>query len=886
MTPEERQKKEARIALLRKKLRVEELKEKIASHKMSYDEATKGEVAAEVGRSVVRGGGYAAEGFADIYDIARASVDQLAPESWGVEDRSVMDQINPFAPPDKGDIAREKFAKDTGLDEWGKEKIRRGDNALLDMTKTASEYIMPVVTGGGLGGLKQTAKNIAKIGGGAAVGEQVGGETGEMIGALTSGVASRATLDRGKQLFNKYFKGDPNHLSDMDIEDALQAIMLHADDPEKAKANFLKALENGEKGTFADLCKDRGIYNVEAMAQAGTSAGNKLNVAQEQRNAQMEQRIGDQFDDHAYVNPDQPGQVGRDVLTGKIQERRGLRDESIAGAERLAAAGLTQSRAKVEGATSDLMDAERLNADAINTGGNFTPPSAASEKLSNTYALTEKADDVRNVRPVWAPFNDPNLPPIDVANIVPMVRAELAKMNSAKRKGIEKHFANELKLLDDMNPATGEHPNEVQGVIDLIKGKLTNIDAAKTYTREMVQINKKLEKFLQDSAAGGMYKAGQAATKKHKDKFEPGSVGDARRKTTDGRLLMANMGENLEKGAVTAAEIKQSGSPAVIKTFKQTMMSLATREEGLGRLDAFINKHDELLSAFPDLRDQVHTLQRANKRLDTQVKATKDIHKVEATAQKDMAGTLKQARKAANAKATKGTKALYASVLGDFADKPQKSITKILNDENGPDMMKRLINDVGKTPKDRANLKSLIGQQFLEGISRTEGTINPATVAQFKKMRGTLEADGIMSGPELDVIADVLDLTEGTAMRRGASPIKHDFSRHDKIASALVATAMLKFLPGNSLLLSGTTRDWFKEAVLKVGDPQITKALDTMIGDAGRFEEAVKKFKPASEVDMKNMLTSMLKDAQNQTIGVVVPATMVQAGNEQTYSRE
>ena len=171
--------------------------------KQSYADASKLDVTAEIGRSLGKGGEYAAEFLADTADVIRSPFDQFVP---GFEDNQLLDELNPFGaegPSDK--FRREKMWESDLAQTLTAEKMRTGEHAGLDAAKTAAEYVIPAFTGQGL---KKALAEAAITGGAAALGENIGaryglGEEGELLAALAGGLGSGKVADAAVAAYRK-----------------------------------------------------------------------------------------------------------------------------------------------------------------------------------------------------------------------------------------------------------------------------------------------------------------------------------------------------------------------------------------------------------------------------------------------------------------------------------------------------------------------------------------------------------------------------------------------------------------------------------------------------------------------------------------------------------
>jgi hypothetical protein len=819
MTPEI----QTRIAELEREKRIIELEREraeIADTKMSYDEATKGDVAAELGRSGVRGGGYAAEFIGDAYDVGRAAFDQFIP---GAEDRSVLDALNPFAPADKGDIARQQLIEDTGLDKWGEEKIRRGDNAWLDAGKTAIEYVLPTLTGGPVGGLKHMAKQVVATSLGAAGGEAIGnqwnetgGTIGEIIGAVSGGLSVNTLMRAGKNLLARH-RGKNSVLSEEGLENALAAIMQQADDPLVAKEAFFTAIKKGDAGTMADMMADAGVYNTEALARKGTIAERGIQTAQQERQAQM---------------------------VGRVEDVAGAGDPT-----RLPGLAQTMQAKGVSRIDQGRYAAQKKAADLRTDVLVDTPVSEQSTKLANTYTNLDQTRRKLDVKPFWKIFDDAG--DIATPDMAGKIDRKLAKFDDIDEIPIRREFADEITALKNMGETTS--PAALHKIISRAKAKAADrTQPASNYQRQMDEVMGTFEDMLVDVPG---YTLARKAERAHQQRVNPGGVGEARRKTRDTPgLFMTTLKKDLEKGSVTAAEIKQAKSPAVEKAFEDTMRAMANRAlETPTGLASFLRKHDELLASFPKLRKDL-----------TALRSAEDV----ATA------TVKQT--------PKSKKRLYSRLVNDMVDEPNKTLDKILKSETAATDLKGLMKQFGKSPDGKAAMQRAVVDRFITTAKGTDDVIKPRVVADFKNVRESLVSSGVLTLDEADTIATVLNMTDAGKLRGGAAAqsLGDDMGTGFKLGTSALAGMVMKIVPGNSLILAGAAKTFMKDMMLKNPTPELTAALETMVSNPRKFEAAMRKYNPKTARDMKTMLAAILKDVHDWTSGPTVPATMVVSGGK------
>ncbi len=837
------------------------------SQRMSYEDATKGDVAAELARSVGRGGKYAVEFAADIGDIIAAPF---------TEDTTILDELNPFSAPGKWDKWREEEIYDTSAGKFlTEEKIRRGDNALLDAGKTAAEYILPTLTGGAGGAGKQILKEIAFTATGAAGGEALGqalqgkpgtaGEIGEVIGALTGSLGQRKLTAGAKAILTKVLnRVNPKtgeKLTDQEAVHFIQSIMEVSDDPAKAADNVVQALDRGEAGTLAELADDADLFNVESLVEKGSRGARARTAAGEARDAQMldEARVG----------------FGEGDVTAAPQLAKARTQQAQ---QRINAAtdkpGLARS---VEVATDAAQQASKQAENLLDAAKLDVPVSQQSEKLADTYDLVDKRLRDKDVQPLWDDFDAQ--PPIATPDMGMFLDRTLDAMDPLPVKGIKREFADELEIIRGWGPDTP--PAQIHSVISSVKRKLRDVAEAKPYQKEMATITRNLERFLEQSPAGASYTAARNAERKLQQRVSPGSLGKARRTVEDGKLLASKLAKDLEGGALTAQYIKQSASPAIIKQAKDTIRALANRDiKSPAELNTFIRRHDELLNEFPDVKKELLDAQDARFAADITEEAAVEVGKQSTTMQAGLTAARSKARSQ-----------LSQSMLARYAADPGATLDTILRNKNPQREMDELIRAVGRTKEGIDSLKAQIGDKFIRNVPRAAGRVDPKAVQEFERIKPLLQKRGLLSPDEIAVVEAALSKTRSTSLRQAAAVAKEGKANKEalNLLASATAASLMSILPGSSLIMAGAIRRNVKVHLTKHPDPIIIKGLQEMIDNPARFREALANYKgPKDGNSIAQYLLRFIQTtaAASLTPTFARPAAIVQLGGEDTLYNE
>jgi hypothetical protein len=862
--------------------------------RMDYEDASKGDVVAEIGRSLGRGGQYAAEFGGDIYDVARASVDQFIP---GADDRSILDQLNPNAPDSPSDIARQEVYDTDAVKFLTEEKIKRGGSAGLDAAKTFSEYVLPTITGGGAGTARKLAADVAATGIGAAGGEYLGnliggsdsGEIGEVIGAISGGLSSGAMVRKLTDIYDGLLKRiNPKtgeKLTDAEVDQVVRTLMVQADNPEQAVINAEEAFKSGDKGTLADLTQDPELYNIEALGQKGSSVMRGADAQGEAIDSQILERVKRVTGENSGASEGLANarRTAANLKINAVTQGRGIEqgtkaadsifesNKAILAAEDAAANAAQDAQISLQGAVLDV------------------PMSQQSNKLAATYNRAESMNRSKQVQPLWDKFDaEPDISMIGVSDIVEDMMSPLSKNH---QRQINTVFKNELE--DIKNLEYTESANELHDIISSLKGSISeaaangkSVGAAKTF---MGRITKQIEGHLEASTAGPSYVAARKAESTLHKRFNEGGLGKTRKKVEDGRLLASGLAKDFEAGAVTADYIRRSGSPAIIKQAQDTLRALANRDAKTPEeLNAFLRKYDEILTEFPDVKTDLldaQTAQGISANVGESSKGvisqqTDNIKVTEQGLSKSL-DDIKTTK--ANAKAK-----LQASILNKYAENATDTLDKILSDSAPLRQMEELIASVGKTSKSRESLKAAIGDRFLSKAAYKEGRLNPKLLDEFNKVKPQLEK--LMDADELEVIEYALKRTNTVGLRKSAAVQRagNQTKEFKSLLASGVAAMAMNIIPGSSLIMAGAVRRVVKAQLAADPDPLVIKGLQEMVDNPERFRAAFAKYKQTTPETTGKAILQFIKESYNPIRGargaadnVLTAPLIVNSGDEE-----
>ena len=850
---------------------------------MAYEDASKGQVAGELLNAGRRGLRIAAEGVGDLYDIGRATVDTFIP---GMEDRSILDAMNPLAAPDEGDIAREKYL-------WQPNKaavqrnIKPGGSMPMDFGVTALENAPSAMVFGGAKGLGNKVAETAITSLAAATGEQgtraaaeaLGAdptnaqEIGEVVGAILGGFASPTGTAKAKALIDKITKraSKPTDgaMTPQEYQEALQKILALADDPQKALANIIAGLDRGDKGTLADLAQDVGVYNVEDLAPKGSLAARQSEAA---INAREVEAVGS----------------SQNVFGGAL-DAAPLETDIVAANQ----ARLSQARAKAgeyEQATGARLNeqtaaaqtqAEEARKLADEISGEIAPPRLSSEEGKETAELfstmQKEVDEV--TKPLWDEFEA--APNVDTRYFPEAIESEISRLPLAEQRDVRAMLANVTKTVakfDDSMP-----PREVQALIKKIKGQLQAkaADGSKKFNVSEAQVAgiiTRIEGAIKSSPAGPAYQAALDATKQGYDKMGRGGLEKARR-VAEPETLAATIKLKGPAGAQTAREAIATGDERVIARIKENLRSEAGRS---GVNQKFMDDYADTLKVFDDVGYDLDMVVGLNTKADEAATAAKMAEEAK------VAGLAKAREQAAGR-----SKDIDATINAQFVNDPMATVSRIMsNDSTASRDMPALIRSVAKDPAQQAQLKQMIGEAFLEPIrmSNASGKGFVGTDDLAKKLENIKSSlAGALEPAEIKALEEIVQSVTDTRQLRKATAAQPaiKLSQGASLAASGVAAGILKFVPGGtSLILANNVRTYIKAAMMTNPDPLIMKALTEMTGNPQAFRQAAENFSPSpgqtDKMIAKEFAEYLINYGRRKFTGPVMVPAVKSSGDEET----
>ena len=826
--------------------------------KMSYEEASKGDVAAELARSGGRGFMEAtvelAGDFGDIVvDPIRDAYNAPEGGKLGAFGSSLLREVNPFdQTKGRSEQARHDLMYDNDLYRgMTEQKIRTGDNELLDAGKTGLEWAAGSV---GPGRAKDIAKLAAATGIGAGAGEYAGGTVGEIVGGIASGLgAPQAVAKKVIRLMDRF--KNKFQLSDSEaVARATEYLRKNSDDWEGAINKLENAIDEGEIGSFAELTGDRRLANVEAGPQKGSPTRQKFDELTQQRGEQTIEQFSEGFGPQTMA----PGasEVARsrvdqelldlDVSTGtrldEIDQAFEPRMAEIEDAAALATREAEQATTTAEGL------------EQITTSG--TQPSVASARVAKGVETLDKHLKKKYQDPAWKKFDDASLMDAETVKKT-LENATDELMHGTMKEDVEGSFGGVYRLINKWEGNV--RPSELHYVVSKIKAinaqQINMNGKLLPQNKALGQVGTAIEKQLKQAGADGdLYRDAITATRQRFDRTRQGVVADIGDEAqTFGKELL----QNLESGAVSADDILATESPAIIKRVEEYIRSVARRDG----VDTVVKKYDEFLQRFPNLRREFQDV------IESQGEASvlTETAKSRASEAKGELKVLRESQEKATAQVgeeSAGLKeSINQSVRNEYAKQPTKTITRLLNDaDEGADQLSQLVDTAGDAAGVRRDVGNAV-EEMITGSRAGKQTIDYGAITNFQKIRPKLE--GIFSPDELNKMQDTLERTRTSDYQKLAAPqkISRADSEMSNLYSSIAAASVVGTLPGTqSLLVGGAVRRFFKNHMFsrnKVIDPAVERVLDEIMLDPAKHIDDLIRNKITTQKEYDVFLNTM-----------------------------
>jgi hypothetical protein len=773
----------------------------------------------EVGRSFGWGVKQLGEFGADVlYDPLEAATPKPG-STTGETLRDFGNSIKPWGEPDPGDIAREEFYDKPIVQSLTEPIYMRGENTGLDMAKTAAEWAPSLVSPSSL---PRTIGQITLGGGGAAAGEQLFGEIGEVFGGIIGAIKggnAKPVMDN----IVSWLK-DRKGLAKEKAEQVVAEYMRKNATSVNPEAAVAEGVARGEQGTTAQLAGDTGLFGVEAGANVTPGAVAAQRTARQGRADQIVDEVGGAF------GPELP------------QATRGI-PQAAERAEQQIAGQVAESQGRLSQAVAGEADALRI---AEAQRGQVAPSSAtfeASEGLASTLDKAQAAYEKAFQNPAWKEFDAlrGKSGAIESGPFKTRVDNFIKRLSPTERTAFQQSYGSELAFIEGLNATA--RPSEIAFLLSRFKtvtGNAASTGSTTATEKFLTQIGTRMEDLLRAGPAGTLYDDAIAATVEGTRQFNMGGLRQARLGED-----IAGLGEQVVKagdaGATSAGNLANS-PPEVIAQTGEYLKALA-QKEGLNA--KFIDKYNGFLSRFPDqeLVTELRSAAAAETRLTQATAAARDATTADAAAQQG----------------------IHRTVLADFATKPIDTMAELLGKRDSITRLNTLIDDIA----DPAALRDAFRETFVNRMSTRVGgqnRVTPKAQEEFDRVYPALERLFADAPDELRAIQNAVEKSTVDLLRESVPGTKLVDSMDELdnlLSSAAAATIMTTGnLSGtHALMVGGAIKRFMMRAIGRKDhlDPEKIKILSDMVSNPEEFLRIMGNApKQAENVSVMERVTGIL----------------------------
>jgi hypothetical protein len=702
------------------------------------------------------------------------------------------------------------------------------------------------------------AKGLSKIpdlmmGLGAGVGEELGGETGEMMGGMLALAQSLRT-------------GKPADL-DKVSQQASEFIQANTLNPDRALTDLGGAIARNEQGTLADLSNDAGLYNLEGAVPKGTNLDRAINEQIIARQEQSANEIAAPFGEGS-------AELARSIAAGDVratnvniadvakQQRNTLEQtvsKQISEAEQVAA----QQQKLAEQATAE---ADQLAAGVSTTTKEFE----GSRALRG--AVEKNADELRKslLQPAWDKFEKG----------APVEISELQNVLSEKIDSLAPELADDLvskykTLIGQIENWEGQaEPRSVQYVLSQIKDATNNAKQTGNYTvleKELGRLGEAIQKQLENPVNNTAFTEALSASKEFyrktgkNTKFGKAVLNEEAETFADRVSFQGN------KGAATGRIIQESGSEE-IKSLAQDQIKAIAVNEGIDQ--KFMDNYDGFLSEFPELKRDFQRVADSRFKAAEMDKLAKEVATKSEAGSTKLKSTLEKEKGKISNREAGLAKSISREIISKYNDAPEATVTNLLKSKDGAKELNKLYRGL-KMAGGEAEFKAQIGQQMRDILAPKVNKTNRAdagSIDKFDKMRKTLVDSKVLTKKEADDIAEALQRNDTEFLRRSAGnqSVKAVLSETDKLmASAGAATLLAPASGGAQLMLQASVRRQLVNYMQrkKYSDKTLAK-IDEFIANPERYYDAAMKLsekqkgKNSPEKVARNLVSTIFATGQ------------------------
>jgi len=710
-------------------------------------------------------------------------------------------------------------------------------------------------------------------GAGAAGGEALGGDAGE----ITSGMAlplSSAGIGKGmRSMAGLTHAGLTNSM-----RRARGVISDHASDYDKAMKNIQTAVANGEKGSLAQLAQDEGLYSLEARIRSNPDAYPREVEQLRELDKAFEAESIRRLNKAGGVSPTQAAgelEPRYRQATDRVGERRGARTaaagtthgegvaaqqavvDEVLGAEQVAGETAQQAAQTSIAADEGLGKATGLVQYRKSRLDPKELPSQSSTRLAGQTREAAKKFQTERVDPAWDAFKNQK-ESIPAADAKAAMEEALAEMNPTARSILDDDFNKVLKRIKAWDGTI--HPSEIHTVVSDIKS--INNNAASGANSTFGTSNKYLGKVGDNLEA--VITGGGIRGQKYRNAVEESAAyhrlftkPDTSKSIINSQPEQAIKRLKGEAGATTARELEELSEfvPQADELVQNVIRHEAAGEFAPEITDAFMKQFEEILERYPERKAQLiglkdaqdartaaqATSKTAGRGLDKSLADLGKAKQASTTARGTQASnvaSLDKQRSRAESTAGRKAKSEYGKLsktnMGKFQKDPDKYIDNLLrkSTRNRTDSMRSLYESAKKEGTEDS-LKRSIVDRFINNNVKAEAnltSVNTKAYENLQKMRDTMVDSGAFTKAEMDELSKTAARSMYTKLRSSAKAgTGTKATAMQRAKAAVLVFLTLRGVPtgSTSLMLNASLKEVFsgKLAEMAGGENALTKSI-------------------------------------------------------------
>lgn len=556
--------------------------------------------------------------------------------------------------------------------------VPEGESMIADAARTATEWgaFGPLTAARNLATKAPMMRNVADdlaMGVGAATGEAVADDVGEVGGELTGGVLGLLAALKGKPVLDWAVNKIPQSLGSTTPlptkaekaaarheQGALDLILGNLGDEAAAKGSLVDSLERGRTGTTLDALNDQGVNVVERVVKKQAQGQNAITKALRAQEAEAVDILGEGtfgatsssgaqraahqgvLAEKALIDANSARELGTvtwpaigskyaDDLAQETRSAQALGDAQEGAALQNALRGKRANEESLGAGLNELTDIdsvilanEKAVQDAINTQESLAaqtagtrPTAEASETAVSALKEGKAATREAKEAPLWKAYDDGT--GFSAQQLQGSIKEAVAGLPPEAVAGVKAKYPTFFKDIDKMDWKTTVSPQSVSYVISQVKSDLKAKGKEHWGTNE-----KNLSKAInnveeQVSALNPAYGAAKDMTREILQQYGPSKVVGAGKGTNE-EFLSKLMGGGADSQTAAIRQLKGTKEPEAIKAGEDWIR----RQNKNKTIDQkFLDENEGVLTELPTLRKEYEDIAAAGGRADKQKGLTK-----------------------------------------------------------------------------------------------------------------------------------------------------------------------------------------------------------------------------------------------------------------------